>query len=374
MKYTNGFFQLDIRADGVYAHIYPAKDGGRDIAIQEFAAYLEKCGIRDYNLAELNRVISKADEELDVFISSEIIGEVPEMAMVRVTNGGMVAVVRFYPPSKYGKYMTEKDILDELARGKVTYGISKKVIYAYMAGRQFCRDIPIAKGRAVVPGSDAKIIYHFDTEPTAKPLLLEDGSVDFHQLNIFVSVKEGDLLAELIPDKEGTAGMDVFGNIVNPPKVKKANLKFGKHIRLSDDRMKIFSEVDGDVKLSQETVFVSSTYHVPADVDASTGDIHYNGNVHVAGNVRAGFVVEASGDIEVEGVVEGAVLKAGGNIALKRGVQGMGKGVLEAGNDIITKFLESCTVKAGHVINTGSCLHSELNAGEMVMVSGKKDF
>lgn len=166
-------------------------------------------------------------------------------------------------------------------------------------------------------------------------------------------------MAELIPDKEGTAGMDVFGNIVNPPKVKKANLKFGKHIRLSDDRMKIFSEVDGDVKLSQETVFVSSTYHVPADVDASTGDIHYNGNVHVAGNVRAGFVVEASGDIEVEGVVEGAVLKAGGNIALKRGVQGMSKGVLEAGNDIITKFLESCTVKAGHVINTGSaCIQS----------------
>ena len=372
MKYTNGFFQLDIRINGVYAHIYPAKDGGRDIAIQEFVAYLEKCGIRDYNLSELNRLISKADKEVDVFISSEVIDEVPEMAMIRVINGGMVAAARFYPPSKNGKYMTENDILNELERAKVTYGISKKVIYAYMAGRQFCRDIPIAKGKAVVSGSDAKIIYHFDTAPTSKPLLLEDGSVDFHQLNIFVSVKKGDLLAELIPDKEGTAGVDVFGNIVYPPKVKKRNLKFGKNIKLSDDQMRIFSEVDGDVKLSGETVFVSSTYNVPADVDASTGDIHYNGNIHVAGNVRAGFLVEASGDIEVDGAVEGAVLKAGGNIALKRGVQGMGKGVLQAGNDIITKFLESCTVKAGRVVNTGSSLHSDVTAGETVIVSGKK--
>ncbi len=374
MKYTNGFFQLDIRKDGVYAYIYPAKEGGRGIAIQEFAAYLEKCGIRGYNLSELNNAVSKADKETEIFVSSEVIGEVPEMAMVRVTNEGMVAVVRFYPPSKNGKYMTENDILNELERAKVTYGISKKVLYAYMAGRQFCRDIPIAKGKAVVPGRDAEIIYKFNTDPTAKPLLLEDGSVDFHQLNIFVSIKKGDLLAELIPEQEGAPGINVFGEEVYPPKAKKRSLKFGKNIILSDDQTKIFSEIDGDVKLTGDTVFVSGTYNVPADVDASTGDIRYKGNVHVTGNVRAGFAVEASGDIEVDGVVEGAVLKAGGNIVLKRGVQGMGKGILQAENDIITKFLESCTVKAGRVINAGSSLHSDLTAGETVIVSGKKGF
>ena len=37
MKYTNAFFQLDIRSNGVYVHIYPAKDGGKPIVIQEFA-------------------------------------------------------------------------------------------------------------------------------------------------------------------------------------------------------------------------------------------------------------------------------------------------------------------------------------------------
>ena len=45
-----------------------------------------------------------------------------------------------------------------------------------------------------------------------------------------------------------------------------------------------------------------------------------------------------------------------------------------AGNDIVTKFIESCSVRAGHIINTGSSLHSDLNAGEAVIVSGRKGF
>ncbi len=374
MKYTNGFFQLDIRANGVYAHIYPEKDGGKKIVIQEFVEYLENCGIHNYNMPELNKAISQAAEEIDLFVSPDRIDEVNETAKVRITDDKMMVFIRFYPPSKNGKYMTEKDILNELARYSITYGVSVKVIKAYLKGRQFCRDIPIAKGKKVVQGKDAEIQYYFNTNPTSKPKLNEDGSVDFHELNLFTSVKQGDLLAELTPDVSGEDGIDVFRNPVHPHKVNKKILKFGKNINISDDKLKIYSEIDGDVKLENDTVFVSSTYTVPADVDTSTGDIHYTGNVIVTGNVRSGFVVEASGDIEVNGIVEGATLIAGGNIVLKRGAQGMGKAVLQAGNDIITKFIESCTVKAGHVINTGSSLHSDLNAGEMVVVSGKKGF
>lgn len=374
MGYTNGFFQLDIRPDGVYVHIYPERDGGKKIIIQEFAEYIEKCGIREYNLPELNKAISQATTEVDLFVSKDNIPEIPEMAKIRVTDDKMMAIIRFYPPSKGGKFMSEKDIRNELARVNVQYGISDKVISLYMKGRQFCRDIPIAKGKAMVRGTDAKVIYKFATNPTAKPKLLEDGSVDFHELNLFTSVKQGELLAELIPEKAGQDGMDVYGNPVHPSKVRAGVLKYGRNIRLSEDKLQIFSEVDGDVKLENDTVFVSNTYTVPADVDASTGDIRYEGNVFVTGNVRSGFKIEASGDIEVNGVVEGATLIAGGNIVLKRGVQGMNKGILQAGNDIVTKFIESCTVKAEHTINTGSSLHSDLIAGESVIVSGKKGF
>lgn len=374
MKYINGFFQLDIREDGVYAHIFPAKDGGKKIEIQEFAEYLEKCRIRDYNLPQIHKAISEATEEIDIFISPNVIDEVNEMAKLRITDDRMMAIIRFYPPSKNGKYMTEKDILNELDREKISYGVLDKFIKAYLMGRQFCRDIPIAKGKPIVNGKNAEIIYKFNTQPTAKPKLLEDGSVDFHELNMFMSVKSGDLLAELIPAVLGEAGIDVFGNELPPPRVHTRALKYGRNISISEEKTRIYSEVDGDVKLENDTVFVSNTYYVAADIDNSTGDIKYNGNIVINGNVRSGFKVEATGDIEVKGVMEGATLIAGGNIVLKRGVQGMGKGYLQSGNDIVTKFIESCTVKAERVVNTGSSLHSDIEAGEMVIVSGKKGF
>lgn len=374
MKYLNGFFQLDIRQDGTYAHIYPAKEGGKRVSAQEFVEYIEKCGIKNYDLVTLNKEISQVTEETDIFVSKDVISEVNETAKVSVTSDRMMVYIRFYPPSKNGKYMTEKDIINELTREKIKYGVSGKVVKAYLLGRQFCRDIPIAKGKAVVQGKDAVIDYKFDTCPTAKPKLNEDGSVDFHELNLFTSVKAGDLLAQLTPEDLGEEGIDVFGNKILPYKVRKKVLKYGRNIRISEDKLSIYSEVDGDVKLEQDTVFVSNTYSVAADVDASTGDIDYNGNVTIAGNVRSGFTVKATGDIEVNGIVEGATLIAGGNIVLKRGAQGMGKGILDAQNDIVTKFIESCTVKAGHVINTGSSLHSNLTAGESVVVSGKKGF
>lgn len=139
--------------------------------------------------------------------------------------------------------------------------------------------------------------------------------------------------------------MDVFGNPLNPHKIRKKTLKYGKNIRISDDKLQIFSEVSGDVKLEGDMVFVSNSYTVAADIDASTGDIVYEGNVIVNGNVRTGFSIHAKGDIQVKGVVEGASLYAGGNIVLSRGIQGMNRGLLFAEGDVLTKFIESATVK-----------------------------
>lgn len=374
MKYVNGFFRLIIKENGVYAHIFPEKPGGKKISVQEFIEYLDTCGVQDYNLTDLNRRITLVTEECDVYISPSVIPEVNERMNIRVTEDKMMAVVRFYPPSKNGKLLTEQDIRSELKKSRITYGISDRYIKAYLMGRQFCRDIPIAKGKPIILGQDARVHYHFTTNPIFKPKLLEDGSVDFHDLNMFTNVNKGDLLAELIPQVPGQDGIDVYGNTVKAPNVRKGILRHGRNISLSDDELKMYSDVDGDVRLEGDTVFVSNTYKVAADVDASTGDIHYEGNVVVTGSVRSGFCVEAAGDIEVNGAVEGATLIAGGNIVLKRGVQGMQKASLQAGGDIVTKFIENSTVKAGHTINTGFSLHSELVAHDSVIVSGKKGF
>ena len=137
--------------------------------------------------------------------------------------------------------------------------------------------------------------------------------------------------------------------------------------------MEITAQVNGHVSLVDNKVFVSDIYEIN-DVDTSTGNIEYAGNVLVRGNVKAGFSVRADGNIEVKGVVEGAMLRAGGNIIIARGVNGMNKGILSANGNIISKFIENATVASGGYIHTEAILHSKVSAKGDIEVTGKKGF
>ena len=92
----------------------------------------------------------------------------------------------------------------------------------------------------------------------------------------------------------------------------------------------------------------------------------------VPGTVRTGFTIRAKGDIEINGVVEGATLIAGGNIVIKRGVQGMGKGKLCAGGDICAQFFESANVFADGDVLAGSILHSHISQVERLLFTAEK--
>ena len=186
------------------------------------------------------------------------------------------------------------------------------------------------------------------------------------------SVKEGDKLATLTPAYRGKAGVSVLGKPMMPKKVRNRVLRFGRNIRISEDKCTIYSKVSGHVTLVDDMVMVSDVYRVPANVDSSTGDIDYKGTVEVTGNVTTGFAVKAEGDIIVNGVVEGATLISGGNIVLKRGMQGMDRGMLQAEGNITAKFLENCKVRCKGMLKADAILHSDVECQENVDILGKK--
>lgn len=375
MAVRNGYFQLDNRSDGAYVIIYPPVEGGKKVDVMELANYLEQMKLTQFDVKELNSYIQSVQEKPgSIKVSSQPGLECNEMMSIKVSTDRMLAVARFYPPSTKGNVMGQDEIISDLENNKIKHGICENILNKFIKSRLYCTDIPVAKGTAVVQGKDAYITYNFDANPTRKPKQLEDGSVDFHQLNIFTRVNKGDLLATLTPAVSGTPGLDIYGNEIMPAKVKHLVLKHSRNITLSEDKLKMYSEVSGDVKLEGDTVFVSDTYYVPADVDTSTGDITYEGNVVVTGNVRTGFSIRAKGSVQVNGVVEGASIYSGDSIVLKRGMQGMAKGYLEAENDIVANFVESGTLVAKNNITVGSLLHCKVKAGNDLVVSGRKAF
>lgn len=373
MRYKNGFFQLLHKQDGTYLKFFPPVLGGHDIDINDVMYYLHHIKLEEFDTKELKKAIDNIkDKPTEYKISKEKVYQENEYMKLDINRGKTQVVARFYPPSNNGKLITRQEIMSDLEHNGVRHGIIERNIDIYLKARQFCTDFVIAKATKPIQGKNAEIIYHFDVDKISKPTIKEDGSVDFHMVDNINHIEAGALLATLQPAQMGKPGIDISGEPIKQAKVNVKTLKHGHNIHLSEDGLKMYSDVAGHVQLTGDKVFVSNTYEVPADVSTSTGDISYDGNVHVKGNVITGFKIEAKGDIIVDGVVEGATLIAGGQIILRRGIQGMNRGVLQADHDIVTKFIENSEVYAGGSVTTDAIMHSTVEAKGEVVSTGKR--
>lgn len=371
----NAFFQLIQKDDGMYLKAYPEVDGGEKLSVEDVLNYLDKKNLKDVDSGIVKYFVEDANSgKKDVLVKVLEGKQIPEkeFGLASIDKKGYLAKIRLYPPSDKGARLSTSELKNLIEQNGVKYGIIEKNIEIALKARLYCMDILVAKAKLPVNGSDAEIVYSFNAEKTLKPTMSEDGSVDFHKLDMIESVKEGQLLATLIPIDYGEPGKDVYGNMIRPKKVRNKRLRHGKNIHLSDDKLQMYSDVSGNVTLVNDMVFVTDTYTIEGDVGPSTGDIDYDGAVEVKGNVITGYTVKATGDITVNGAVEGAMLISEGKIVLKRGMQGMGKGVMEAKGDVISNFIESATVKSGGAIYTDAIMHSNISANGDVIVNGKR--
>ncbi len=370
---TNGYFKLDKRKDGAYLMVFPPEDMGNSVDPVEVTRYLDGFNI-DYEKNVVYDVVKNCTEPKEVRLTTLQLGNIDETVFVSMTNEATSAIARFYPPSTGGRLLSKDDIIYQLGRQGVKFGIDEEAISLFLNDRKYCTSYILADAEMPEEGSDAVITYHFNTDLSRKPKQNEDGSVDFHKLDNVCLVEKDQCLATLTPAVHGKPGTDVMGRPINPKKVQVKFLRQSKNTHLSPDGLNLYCNCNGHASLVEGQIFVLDTYTVPANVDASTGDITYNGNVEITGNVNTGYKVTATGDIIVNGIVEGAIIEADGQIVLKRGIQGMSRGVLRAGTNIVSRFIESAEVSAGGFVQTESIMHSKVSAGGEILVRGKKGF
>lgn len=370
----NGYFRLIHEEGKTGIQLIPPTEGGDAVSVNDVTEYLAlKDIVYDKNLL-YKAIAASAEKKMAVLLEKRTTLPERECYKFTMTPDNMHAYVRFYAPSVGGEEMAADELIKDLEFRGIRHGILEDTIRACFAKRRdYCKDILVAQGTEPVQGTDARVEYYFNTDRKAKPALKEDGSVDFFQLNVVQHCNKGDVLAKLIPEDPGKDGMNLLGQKQRPRDVRKAVLKYGNNIAISEDNTTLTSMVNGHVELIEGSVFVSDVLTVE-NVDNATGNIDYEGSVQVNGNVCTNFQVKAKGNIEIKGVVEGAVLEAGENIIIARGVNGMGKGSLKAGGNIISKFLQGVFAQADGYIASESVLHSKLMAGTEVNIDGRKGF
>lgn len=252
------------------------------------------------------------------------------------------------------------DKLSQIAKNTKEYLYSKTII---------------ATGDSPINGEDGRIQLVHDLDADAKkPLELEDGTVDFREVSSIHNVRRGETIAKRIVAQEGISGKAVTGEVLFAKAGKEARFKVGKNVVLDAEKLVMYAAMDGMMtKTDKDKINVFPIFEVNGDVDYNVGNIDFVGTVVIRGNVLTGFRVKAAGDIRVRGGVEGAELEASGSIEISAGILGQHKGLIKAGKNVKSSFIQDGIVEAGEdVIVSQSIMHSTIRAGNNVICQGVK--
>jgi len=369
---NNGFFELKFFSDGVYLTVHPPVEKGKKVEIREVIEKINRKQIRNFNKEVIELAVNKANKVPVKIAEAQEEARINAAASIVTSPDKMKAYITLSPPEGGGRMLSEDELLASLKEMGIVYGINIETVKALSKKPIYDERICIAEGILPVNGENGKVNFHFDINKKYTPKILEDGSVNFRELGLIETARKCQVLCTLVPPTAGTPGKTVFGTDIPAKNGKPAILPKGKNVEITYDGMALVSSIDGQINYVDGKVNVFATYEVPADVDNSTGNISFIGNVIVRGNVLSGFVIEAGGDVEVLGVVEGALIKAEGNIILRRGMQGLGKGFLISGGDIIAKYIEHSNVEAKNDIKAEAIMHSNVKCGNKLELSGRK--
>jgi uncharacterized protein (DUF342 family) len=208
---------------------------------------------------------------------------------VNVSPDKMKAFIIIGSSDDNNEFPSLEELVDFLNENGITYGINVELLNIIINQRLFNQELLVAEGTYPVDGTDGSLELFFNVKKDRKPVVLEDGKVDFRNLNLIESVKKGQKLCKAIPPLPGEEGKTVTGEVIAPKEGKPVKLPMGRNIEITEESDILIASIDGQVSYLNGRINVYPLYEVSCDVDNSTGNIEFVGNVIIRGNVLSCF-------------------------------------------------------------------------------------
>ncbi len=286
---------------------------------------------------------------------------VPDMdaeVLVFLTSRRMCAWVLVLPPSGGGMEVDKKMLEDAMKKAAVTHGADSALLERIPGlPERYFNLFLAARGDVPVHGKDGYVVDRFSREQVKTLSEDESGNVDFMALELFQTASKDDVICDIFYPTDAVNGMTVLGQPVPGRLGKQPQIPKGRNTDLSEDKAHLIATREGHVEFSGRSFQVKPVLDIRGDVDYGTGNLNCLGDIHIYGDVRSGFAIRATGNITVDGVIESAIVEAGGDLVVRSGVQGNGSAVLRAHRNIFARFIESSSVyvrenvEVEHLIN-----------------------
>ncbi len=342
----------------------------------------------------IERILLKINDPTDEWRGEPddvIVAERRDASVIaRIDDGKMTAFLRVNGACG-GNPIRGNDLLVALKRAHIARGVKKQTLQKLLTASVRLKpgeylEVLIAVGKWPIIGDDSKLVY---LVPDSKSRILrpqerDDGTVDMRDLGKMVTVQESQPLVKRIPPTKGIEGFRIDGTVLATTPGRELPLKLypGSQFSCSDENV-IVATTSGMPILQPEGVEVDNALCIKA-VTVATGHINFEGSVVINHDVNAGMKVQATGSITVGGVVETAILEAGGDIVIHNGI--LGKQVhidqksitrIKAKGSIIVRFAQYANIEAeGDIIVSQHAMHcntrtkSNLHIGDKVKRTG----
>ena len=291
---------------------------------------------------------------------------------IEITRDKMTASLFIYETVDYvreHKEQLQTEIQQLLKDNNIVYGIIPLKLDTITPGKA----ILIAQGTPAIKGEDAKITYI--EIPERKPVIREDGTADYYDMNFIFEISEGSWLGEKIPPQQGTNGYNVHGDVLQASPGRDYPLRYDMKSAYEIEeggKIVLRSKISGVLEHNQGLISVNHHLPIQGDVGVETGNINFEGSISIRGTVGPGFSVIAKGDISIEGaegVSAAKLIKSiEGDVYIRGGIFGGGETRVEAGGSIFVKHVNDAHLKARNEINIGFySMGSNLSANKILL-------
>ncbi len=243
-------------------------------------------------------------------------------------------------------------------------------------------NVVLCKGTPPVPSVDGKIEWGGDFFRTGFVADEATGAIDYRQYAAQRTVYADQLLARIIPPREGKDGKDVSGKRIPVGKPKRPRILVGRNVRVDEAEDSYYATASGRIHWEPKDrrrydaggrLSVDEVYTIHGSVNLETGNISHPGAVVIEKDVEEGATIEAEGDIEVKGLVEPANIKTSGNLTVRGGITGSSDRRIIVGGSVQAKFILDADIEAGEEIAVEREIrHSSLKTrGSVTMPRGR---
>ncbi len=273
--------------------------------------------------------------------------------MINVSADELQCHCTYEPSTLGGTPLSAAELDEHLSKHKILVnicpeGISELLHAAVTA--QPVENILLARGTPMVPGEDGRIEVITSDQEAAEHTTANEGTINFRQVQTFINVQTGELIAKIIPPGSGSSGKTVFGRPIPPSSGTPVIPEPGNNVLIGDDGICIYATASGRVYQRGSTISVEDIYIIEGNVDFAVGNISFNGFVEIKGDILDGFEVKATKGIKVHGNIGVSSIESDGDIVFC-GMNGQGSGTIKCGGSIAANYIYDSTIEcSGNII------------------------